>query len=71
MITGVNAYICNECVERAHEICEDALQQAKAGVNNYNLDKKNLPKPQDIKDFLDQYVIGQESAFQIHQTSSW
>ena len=60
MITGIDGYICNECVERANEICQDALKtvsQSKLG-----LDLKTLPKPQDIKTFLDQYVIGQDEA---------
>ena len=48
MITGIDGYICNECVERANEICQDALKtvsQSKLG-----LDLKTLPKPQEIKD---------------------
>ncbi len=60
MITGIDGYICNECVERANEICQEALKtvsQSKQG-----LDLKTLPKPQEIKAFLDQYVIGQDEA---------
>ena len=60
MITGIDGYICNECVERANEICQEALKtvsQSKLG-----LDLKTLPKPQEIKNFLDQYVIGQDEA---------
>ena len=60
MITGIAGYICNECVERANEICQEALKtvsQSKLG-----LDLKTLPKPQEIKAFLDQYVIGQDEA---------
>ena len=60
MITGIDGYICNECVERANEICQEALKtvsQSKLG-----LDLKTLPKPQEIKAFLDQYVIGQDEA---------
>ena len=60
MITGIDGYICNECVERANEICQEALKtvsQSKLG-----LDLKTLPKPQEIKSFLDQYVIGQDEA---------
>ncbi len=60
MITGIDGYICNECVERANEICQEALHtvtQSKLG-----LDLKTLPKPQEIKSFLDQYVIGQDEA---------
>ena len=60
MITGIDGYICNECVERANEICQEALKtvsQSKLG-----LDLNTLPKPQEIKAFLDQYVIGQDEA---------
>ena len=60
MLTGIDGYICNECVERANEICQEALKtvsQSKLG-----LDLKTLPKPQEIKSFLDQYVIGQDEA---------
>ena len=60
MITGIDGYICNVCVERANEICQEALKtvsQSKLG-----LDLNTLPKPQEIKAFLDQYVIGQDEA---------
>ncbi|MBQ7554190.1 MAG: ATP-dependent Clp protease ATP-binding subunit ClpX [Bacteroidaceae bacterium] len=60
LITGIDGYICNECVERAHEICEEALEKVKN--SQFGLSLENLPKPKDIKDFLDQYVIGQDEA---------
>ena len=60
MITGIDGYICNECVERAKEICEEALE--KVTDSKLGLDLKTLPKPQDIKAFLDLYVIGQDEA---------
>ncbi|MCR4766086.1 MAG: ATP-dependent Clp protease ATP-binding subunit ClpX [Bacteroidaceae bacterium] len=60
LITGINAYICDECVERANAICEEAL--ATASEKKLGLDLKTLPKPKDIKAFLDQYVIGQDDA---------
>ncbi len=50
--------ICNECAEQASEIVRDAYK--KADVNP--LENKELPKPMDIKEFLDQYVIGQDEA---------
>lgn len=59
LITGVNGCICDSCSEQAHEIVQEAMQQkGKAG----NLNLSELPKPKDIKDFLDQYVIGQDDA---------
>jgi ATP-dependent Clp protease ATP-binding subunit ClpX len=61
MIEGVTGNICNECVERAKVVCDDALRTA-APKTKFGLDLKSLPKPQDIKEFLDQYVIGQDDA---------
>ncbi|MGL4520229.1 MAG: ATP-dependent Clp protease ATP-binding subunit ClpX [Phocaeicola sp.] len=59
LITGMNGNICDSCSEQAHEIVKEALQQ-KATVGSLNLDE--LPKPKDIKEFVDQYVIGQDDA---------
>ncbi len=56
LITGVNGYICDECAEQAHEIAK----QNVAKPNSFALDK--LPKPKEIKEYLDQYVIGQDDA---------
>ena len=59
LITGMNGCICDSCSEQAHEIVQEAMQQkGKAG----NLNLSELPKPKDIKDYLDQYVIGQDDA---------
>lgn len=59
LITGMNGCICDSCSEQAHEIVQEAMQQkGKAG----NLNLSELPKPKDIKGFLDQYVIGQDDA---------
>ena len=59
LITGMNGCICDSCSEQAHEIVQEALQK-KPAAGELNL--KELPKPKDIKDFLDQYVIGQDDA---------
>ena len=59
LITGVNGCICDSCAEQAHEIVQEATRQKKGGLN---LNLSDLPKPKEIKDFLDQYVIGQDSA---------
>ena len=61
LITGLNGYICNNCVFQAYEIAQEAMGGAiKGNVKELNL--KELPKPKEIKAFLDQYVIGQEDA---------
>ena len=59
LITGINGYICNDCAEQAYQIAREALgNQRKTG----DIDWKRLPKPAEIKAFLDQYVIGQDEA---------
>lgn len=62
LITGLNGYICNECAEQAYEIAKEALGKHMEQAGPNDLDWEKLPKPKDIKAFLDQYVIGQDSA---------
>lgn len=59
LITGINGCICDSCSEQAHEIVQEAMRQKGNGTD---LNLAELPKPKDIKDFLDQYVIGQDDA---------
>jgi ATP-dependent Clp protease ATP-binding subunit ClpX len=57
LIAGLDAHICDKCIEQAHGIVEEEIADAKTG----NLSKELvLKKPLEIKEFLDQYVIGQE-----------
>lgn len=58
MIAGQGVYICDECVDA----CNDILDSI---VKNQAADTSELPKPKEIKEFLDQYVIGQEKAKKI------
>ena len=64
LLSGIDGYICDECAERANEI----LRQHGTGVparskTTFSADDlRTLPKPQDIKEYLDQYVIGQDAA---------
>ena len=60
LITGLNGYICDSCSHQAYEIVKEALQDSKTGAGS--LDLGELPKPIEIKQFLDQYVIGQDDA---------
>ena len=62
LIAGISGYICNECAEQAHEIARESMQKSKKGSKAGDLDMNELPKPQEIKTFLDQYVIGQDDA---------
>ena len=61
LITGMNGYICDSCAVQAYEITQEALD-AKKGDGATKLNLKELPKPVEIKNFLDQYVIGQDDA---------
>ncbi|MBR1866507.1 MAG: ATP-dependent Clp protease ATP-binding subunit ClpX [Lachnospiraceae bacterium] len=56
LIAGQNVYICDECIEVCSEIIEDELEDFEESSDI------NLLKPKEIKEFLDQYVIGQEEA---------
>lgn len=57
LITGMTGYICNDCVEQAHTILREEDMLPKS-----DFEMKELPKPKEIKDFLDEYVIGQDEA---------
>lgn len=54
LIAGPTVYICNECIDICIEIISDDAQQEAAAA------RPPLPKPSEIKDFLDEYVIGQD-----------
>lgn len=59
LMTGLSGNICNECAESAHEMVRETLKKRKS---KFGLSMEDLPKPMDIKAFLDQYIIGQDSA---------
>ncbi|SIS12844.1 ATP-dependent Clp protease ATP-binding subunit ClpX [Williamsia sterculiae] len=56
LIAGPGVYICDECIDLCNEIIEEEL----AETSDVKLDE--LPKPMEIRDFLDNYVIGQDTA---------
>ncbi len=56
LVAGPGVYICDECIELCNEIIEEELHESS------DFDLKELPKPVQIKEILDQYVIGQEQA---------
>ena len=60
LISGLNGFICNECAEQAHIIVEENM--GKLRQNELDMELAELPKPQEIKKFLDGYVIGQDDA---------
>ncbi len=58
LIAGVSGHICDSCIEQAYSILEEELKK-KGG---FDVDEITLLKPQEIKQFLDQYIIGQDEA---------
>lgn len=60
LIAGPGVYICNECIELCNEIIEEELAGVPAEATGEEGDR--LPRPVEIRDFLDEYVIGQEAA---------
>lgn len=56
LVAGPGVYICDECIELCNEIIEEELSE------DLSLDLGDIPKPKEIKEILDQYVIGQEEA---------
>lgn len=60
LIAGISAHICDECAQQAHIIVKESF---KSGKNlGFSLADGTLPKPVEIKDFLDKYIIGQDDA---------
>lgn len=60
LITGMNGCICNQCAEQVYEIVQETIQQQDRATKELKL--AEIPKPIAIKQFLDQYVIGQDDA---------
>ena len=62
LLTGIGCNICSECVELAHGVVAENVKHNKKTKGGFNLDIEDLPRPREIKEFLDQYVIGQDEA---------
>jgi ATP-dependent Clp protease ATP-binding subunit ClpX len=58
LIAGPGVYICDECIE----LCNDIIAEERDRDEGANKSLLKVPKPVDIKSFLDDYVIGQDSA---------
>ncbi len=56
LIAGPGVYICDECIDLCNEIIDEELSVPSS------FDVENLPRPREIYDFLDEYVIGQDEA---------
>ena len=61
LISGINGFICDQCAEQAKMILDEAMAKKHRDESEY-LDFESLPRPSEIKEFLDGYVIGQEEA---------
>lgn len=67
MLNGVDGYICSDCVQSAFHMLEEYMPGATQNGKNAkttlkDIDLNEVPKPKDIKAYLDQYIIGQDDA---------
>lgn len=65
LISGLSGYICDNCVQQAYEILTTSgvlVETGQAGEEQEQFDLKKLPKPREIKQYLDEYIIGQDDA---------
>ncbi len=58
LIAGISGHICDSCIEQAHGIVNEEMKRK----SNFSSSKLEVKKPHEIKEFLDQYVIGQDTA---------
>jgi ATP-dependent Clp protease ATP-binding subunit ClpX len=61
LIAGPNQFICNECIDLCHEIIHDSKEKFTEITEGIS----SLPSPEDIKEYLDSYVIGQDEAKEV------
>ncbi|MCC6220715.1 MAG: ATP-dependent Clp protease ATP-binding subunit ClpX, partial [Deltaproteobacteria bacterium] len=57
LIAGPDVYICDECIDLCNDIILEEVEEDRSGSRS-----SSIPKPREIKKFLDQYVIGQDAA---------
>ncbi len=65
LIAGPDVYICDECVELCNEILDEEFLENKEKTDEPEIkeaDITNIPKPHEIKKYLDEYIIGQDDA---------
>ena len=63
LLVGMNSHICPECIYRGHHLLEElSSKEATAAEEAAQKDFKNIPRPREIKEFLDAYVVGQDEA---------
>ena len=62
LITGMDGFICDDCVVQAYEILKETGVMSGSKAKGGDFELKEVPKPHEIKAYLDQYVIGQDEA---------
>ena len=62
LITGINGFICEDCAKQAYEIVESTGILKAHGKDDEKFVLKKVPKPMEIKQYLDEYIIGQDEA---------
>lgn len=62
LMPGRDGCICDECAEQAYLLSEEYLHKKRKKNSKWSISREELPKPEEIKSFLDQYVIGQDDA---------
>ena len=62
IIAGPNVFICNECIKLCGNILEEEMDEEVGERYTLSKEKEKLPSPEQIKEILDSYVIGQEDA---------
>lgn len=62
LISGLDGYICEQCAQQAYQIVMEQTAQSAKKESTSKFQFKSVPKPMQIKEYLDQYVIGQDEA---------
>ena len=63
LLSGINGFICNDCLTEGARVCKEALHEAEyANAAAQETELPPAPKPKEINEYLDQYVIGQDEA---------
>ena len=62
LITGLTGYICEDCAQQAYNIVVESGVLGKQTPELKDIDMEKVPKPTEIKAYLDEYIIGQDEA---------
>ena len=62
LLSGINCYICEDCARLACNVYDENKQKRQEANGKFELDINTLPRPKELKEFLDGYVIGQDDA---------